>query len=145
MFLDHILIATNDLDQSAEIMKDIGFELTAQGVHRDRGTANRLILFDGTYLELIGVNDLETVKSNRADFLQFLDRKQGLYMFALGDDDLQGQSSRLAGSEIITSDVKYISLMVYYNNTKRLNSILTNLQGLYQNNLQCSLSIFSFL
>ena len=106
MFLDHILIATNDLDQSAEIMKDIGFELTAQGVHRDRGTANRLILFDGTYLELIGVNDLETVKSNRADFLQFLDRKQGLYMFALGDDDLQGQSRRLAGSEIITSDVK---------------------------------------
>ena len=32
MFLDHILIATNDLDQSAEIMKDIGFELTAQGL-----------------------------------------------------------------------------------------------------------------
>ena len=52
MFLDHILIATNDLDQSAEIMKDIGFELTAQGVHRDRGTANRLISVSYTHLTL---------------------------------------------------------------------------------------------
>ncbi len=106
MFLDHILIATNDLDDSSEIMREIGFELTDKGIHRDRGTANRLILFDGEYLELIGVNDLETVKTNRADFLQFLDRKQGLYMFALGDDDLKSQADRLAQNEIITSDVK---------------------------------------
>ena len=67
MFLDHILIATNDLDDSSEIMREIGFELTDKGIHRDRGTANRLILFDGEYLELIGVNDLETVKTNRAE------------------------------------------------------------------------------
>ena len=106
MFLDHILIATNDLDQSSEIMTKIGFELTDKGIHRERGTGNRLILFDGAYLELIGVNDLETVKSNRADFLQFLDRKQGLYMFALGDDDLNSQTDRLAQNGIITSDVK---------------------------------------
>ena len=46
MFLDHILIATNDLDDSSEIMREIGFELTDKGIHRDRGTANRLILFD---------------------------------------------------------------------------------------------------
>jgi hypothetical protein len=106
MFLDHILIATNDLDQSSDIMTKLGFELTDKGIHRERGTGNRLILFDGAYLELIGVNDLETVKSNRADFLQFLDRKQGLYMFALGDDNLNNQADRLAQNEIITSDVK---------------------------------------
>jgi hypothetical protein len=106
MFLDHILIATNDLDQSSDIMTKLGFELTDKGIHRERGTGNRLILFDGAYLELIGVNDLETVKSNRADFLQFLDRKQGLYMFALGDDNLNSQADRLAQNEIITSDVK---------------------------------------
>ena len=51
MFLDHILIATDDLDKSAEIMSNIGFELTDKGIHKERGTANRLILFDGAYLE----------------------------------------------------------------------------------------------
>jgi hypothetical protein len=56
--LDHILIATSDLDFTAEAMaSDYGLGSIEGGRHPDWGTANRIIPLGDAYLELVPVVD----------------------------------------------------------------------------------------
>ena len=87
-YLDHVLIAVHSLEQAAETFShDLGFRLTPEGVHPGRGTHNRLIVFGGEYLELIAYRD-RSEGVFRPTMTTFLERREGLYMFALGIDDI---------------------------------------------------------
>jgi len=86
--LDHVLIAVRDLDQAARAWTgDLGLSLSPEGVHPGRGTHNRLIIFPSEYLELIAFRD-GFEGAFRPTMADLLDRRQGLYMFALGTDDI---------------------------------------------------------
>jgi hypothetical protein len=53
--LDHLVIATGfDLAHAQEVFSALGFTLCPMGYHA-LGSVNHLILFEGSYLELIGV------------------------------------------------------------------------------------------
>lgn len=52
--IDHVLVAVADLDKAAAGWERLGFTLTPRGGHPERGTANRCIMFERDYLELIG-------------------------------------------------------------------------------------------
>ena len=102
--LDHVLIAVRDLNQAARAWTaDLGLTLSPGGVHPGRGTHNRLIVFQGEYLELIAFRDGSegTIRPTMADLL---DRREGLYMFALGTDDIGGTVSDLRSRGVDVED-----------------------------------------
>ena len=53
--LDHVVINTRfDLDAAVEACRRLGFTLTPRG-HRSLGSMNHLMVFDSSYLELVGL------------------------------------------------------------------------------------------
>jgi len=53
--VDHLLVATADLDAAAAAVRRLGLEVAAGGRHPGWGTANRIAPLGDAYLELIGV------------------------------------------------------------------------------------------
>ena len=104
LYLDHVLIGVRDLESSACAFEGrLGFTLTPEGVHPGRGTHNRLAVFVTEYLELIAVRDpAECVF--RPSLNAFLESREGLYMFAVGTDDLDGTVSELRRRGVDVSD-----------------------------------------
>jgi catechol 2,3-dioxygenase-like lactoylglutathione lyase family enzyme len=90
LYLDHVLIAVRDLEKARRSYANLlSFTVTPAGLHPGRGTHNRLIVFGPEYLELIGVRDPREARRSRPEMLRFLERRQGLYMFALGTGDME--------------------------------------------------------
>jgi len=92
--IDHLVIAVPDLDTAAqELEQGIGLAVTGGGRHAGAGTANRIaFLADGSYLELIAVEDREAAMAQPLGtaVLRSLDeRGGGLAAFALVDDHLE--------------------------------------------------------
>src|SRR5918998_1770727 len=91
--IDHLVIACHDPDAAAdELEARIGLESTGGGRHERLGTFNRLLwLADGSYLELIGVDDREVALAQPigAAAIRTLDAQNGgLATYALEVDDL---------------------------------------------------------
>ena len=87
IYLDHVLIAVRSLSSAADTYWSLGFKVTPEGRHPGRGTHNRLMVFGPEYLELIAVHD-PTTTPFRPSMSSFLEVREGLYMFALGTDDI---------------------------------------------------------
>ncbi|NQY97650.1 MAG: VOC family protein [Henriciella sp.] len=54
--LDHIIIVVEDLDRAASAYEAFGFFVTPKSVH-PFGTANRLVVFQNNFIELLAVDD----------------------------------------------------------------------------------------
>lgn len=54
--LDHLVLPVDDLDVAAAALTDAGFVVTPEADH-PFGTANRLVVFESAYLELVCVAD----------------------------------------------------------------------------------------
>lgn len=90
LHLDHVLIAVRDLDRTARTFGDsLGFSVTPEGVHPGRGSHNRLVVFGPEYLELISVRD-PSQDLFRPNIVPFLETREGLFVFAMGTDDVDG-------------------------------------------------------
>ena len=104
LYLDHVLIGVRDLESSAGVFASrLGFTLTPEGVHPGRGTHNRLAVFANEYLELIAIRDPGDGLF-RPSLNTFLESTEGLYMFAVGTDDLDGTVSELRRRGVDVSD-----------------------------------------
>ena len=91
LYLDHVLIAVRDLDAVAVTCGDnLGFSVTPEGVHPGRGSHNRLVVFGPEYLEFLSVRD-PSQKLFRPNIVPFLESREGLFVFALGTDDVAGR------------------------------------------------------
>jgi len=53
--VDHILVATADLDKAAALWTSLGFTVSQRGLHEGWPTANHCIMFGDHYVELIGL------------------------------------------------------------------------------------------
>ena len=54
--IDHLIVGVQDLNTAAETYRDrLGFHISGGGAHPHAGTANRLIVLDNCYLELLAV------------------------------------------------------------------------------------------
>jgi hypothetical protein len=105
--IDHLVIAVADLDAAAaELESSLGLACTGGGRHPGAGTANRIAwLADGSYLELIGVEDEQRAAESPigAAALAVLDaRGGGLATYALLDDGIETsvETLRAAGSSL---------------------------------------------
>lgn len=72
--VDHLVLPVEDLDTAAQKFEAGGYVVTPRADH-PFGTSNRLIVFDDTYLELVGVTIPERIPTNgfAAEVASFLD------------------------------------------------------------------------
>ena len=106
--IDHIAVAVADPDAAAaEIEQRLGLVAGDGGRHEGLGTRNRLVwLADGSYLELIGVEDEERAAAwaMGAATLSALRRGGGLAAYALDDRPLQPDVRALQGNGSLIAD-----------------------------------------
>jgi hypothetical protein len=82
--LDHVVInALFDMDRAAALMSQLGFTITLRGYH-SLGSINHLMMFEGHYLELIGLPSATDIL--RKDVLESPRGLNGL-VFQAGDVD----------------------------------------------------------
>ena len=92
--IDHLVIACVDPDAAAaELEATIGLAVTGGGRHAGRGSRNRIAwLADGSYLELIGIDDPELAVANpvgAAAVRALTEHGGGLATYALRDDEIE--------------------------------------------------------
>src|ERR1700728_219908 len=91
--LDHVVInALFDMDSAAALMSQLGFTLTPRGYH-SLGSINHLMMFEGHYLELIGL-PLQTEVLRR----EVLDSPLGLNGLVFKASDIDACISQLRES-----------------------------------------------
>ncbi|WP_319414478.1 VOC family protein [uncultured Cohaesibacter sp.] len=91
--VDHIVLAVRDLDAARALYSALGFTVTPTAFH-PFGTKNALVQLEGSYLELLAVED-ETLMPPQAEGsfsfarfnLAFLARRQGASMLVLRSGD----------------------------------------------------------
>ena len=104
--IDHLIIATPDLDDAVDRLARLGIEAGGGGVHPALGTQNRLAWFGDSYLELISVTDPARAAESwlggpTARLIE--ERGGGFVGFALSSNDLQADlaSVRTKGSTLV--------------------------------------------
>ncbi len=102
--LDHVVHAVGDLDEAADAYRRAGFVVTERADH-PFGTSNRLVLFDGSYLELVAVTRPDRIPPPAGDrpsfgaaIRRFLDGGEGGAMFVLGSDQPDTDRTLLAAA-----------------------------------------------
>jgi hypothetical protein len=93
--IDHLVIASHDLEALAALYDRLGFQVGARNRH-PWGTENHIVQFDGSFLELIGLGQGFAAPLERpgifsfAAFVgRFLARREGLAMLAMRSADAE--------------------------------------------------------
>jgi hypothetical protein len=98
--LDHVVInVLFDMDRAADLMSRLGFTLTPRGYH-SLGSINHLMMFEGDYLELIGLPSGTDVL--RKDVLESPRGLDGL-VFKANDIDVTERTLRESGLAMLES------------------------------------------
>lgn len=91
--IDHLVLAVSDLDAAERAYGRLGFTLTPRARH-PFGTANNLAIFDGNFLELLGVDAPEKIPPHTAERFSFaaynaevMGRREGISMLVLDSRD----------------------------------------------------------
>ena len=107
LYLDHVLIGVRDLDAAnLTFGEKLGFKVTPEGRHPGRGTHNRLVVFGPEYLELISIAD-PSEGLFRPNLAPFLDAREGLFIFAMGTDDIDAAVATLRANGGVTKDPEF--------------------------------------
>ncbi|MDA0305596.1 MAG: VOC family protein [Proteobacteria bacterium] len=61
---DHVIVGVADLEAARDTYRRLGFTLSPRGRHFGWGTANYCIMFDGDYIELLGIVDASQFTNN---------------------------------------------------------------------------------
>lgn len=101
--IDHPLVAVRDLQSVARQYEALGFAPTATTYH-PWGTANRLVMLDGNFLELIGVADRALIAADEhggRHFGRYIDRflrdAEGGSLVALHSRNIDSDVAAVAG------------------------------------------------
>lgn len=105
--IDHVLIATADLDGAAARMRRLGFAVTPRGRHVGWGTANNCIMFGQDYLELLGIID-PTAFCNNLD-KRLAEQGEGLLGIAFATKDTVAAQAILNARGVAMQDPKALS------------------------------------
>ena len=101
--IDHLIIGVADLEAARAQYARLGFNSTPRGRHVGWGTANYCIMFDGDYLELLGIVDPGQF-TNGLD--RFLERGEGLLGIVLGSRDAQATRAAWAAAGLAPDPVR---------------------------------------
>jgi hypothetical protein len=109
--LDHIVHAVHDLDAAAALYEKLGFIVGARNKH-PWGTHNRIIQFDGSFIELLTVGEPDKIAAHAphsfsfgAFHRDFLAHEQGLAMLLLNSTDVKADNAAWREARIGDFDV----------------------------------------
>ncbi|KRB80957.1 hypothetical protein ASE00_16710 [Sphingomonas sp. Root710] len=116
--LDHIVLAVRDLEAAASFFERLGFQIGARNRH-PWGTENRLIQFDGSFIELITIgSDPSKIPPHGAGQFSFgafvrdyLGQREGIAMLVLTSDDAIADAGRFDRAGIGSFDPFYFERM----------------------------------
>ncbi len=104
--IDHLVVGIRDLEAGARFYEALGFQVGARNRH-PWGTENRLIQFDGSFIELITVGQGEEPPASHGRTFSFggfvrdyLARREGFAMLVLDSADAQSDAAAFAASGI---------------------------------------------
>ncbi len=106
--IDHLVLAVRDLDAAAAGFAAMGFTLTPRAWH-PFGTANHLAMFDGNFVEILGVADPSKIPEHSPDGFSFaawnrdfLEMREGLSMLVLDSADPAADHDAFAAAGLTT-------------------------------------------
>jgi hypothetical protein len=106
--LDHLVLTVRDLDAAEARFRALGFTLTPRA-HHPFGTSNNLAIFDGNFLELLGVSDPAKIPGHEAGrfsfgqhTVEFLKRGEGLSFIVLDTADARADHREFQARRIAT-------------------------------------------
>jgi hypothetical protein len=108
--IDHLVLASRDLDGARAAFRRLGFTLTPMARH-PFGTANSLVQLDGNFLELLGIADRAAIPEPRREVFSFgafnrdfLKRREGISMLVLKSRDAAADRADFAARGLRTYD-----------------------------------------
>src|SRR5262245_26686202 len=115
--LDHVGVATGDLDAGERAFRKLGFNLTARSFHRgarspgapieDWGSANHCAMLQRGYVELIGLTDATKFSSVKA----MLDLYLGTHIVAFEPASVQYVHDALAARNLPVDEIRNLERM----------------------------------
>jgi catechol 2,3-dioxygenase-like lactoylglutathione lyase family enzyme len=104
--IDHLVLAVRDLDAAGAFYERMGFVVGARNRH-PWGTENRLVQFDGSFIELITVGPKAKIAPHRPGYFSFgtfvndtLKRREGFAMLVLSSSDAKADARQFAKAGI---------------------------------------------
>ncbi|MFD1775920.1 VOC family protein [Paenibacillus rhizophilus] len=107
---DHLVHYVNDLDQPVEIFREHGLIAFKGGSHTEWGTFNSLSYFGLTYIEFLGIENLELAKAtehNRVvkDAVDLLPEHEALSRVVIRTDDIEEMAASLEAAGLSLSPI----------------------------------------
>ena len=102
--LDHVVVAVRDLARAGEIWTALGFQVSPVMHHLALGSANRLVGFGTTYVELLGRIE-EMIAPHRARWMARFAYGEGLATLAFRSQDLVADRATLAASGVAMTPI----------------------------------------
>ena len=104
--IDHLVLAVRDLDAAGAFYERMGFVVGARNRH-PWGTENRLVQFNGSFLELVAVGAKAKIAPHRPGYFSFgtflndtLKRREGFAMLVLTSTDAKADARAFAKAGI---------------------------------------------
>lgn len=105
--VDHVILLVSDPDSAGAAFGKAGFTVTPLARHSAAmGTANRCVMLEGSYIELLGI--MQATPAN-AGWRRLLDKGAGLRGFALRSEDIEASVAELNGKGMATEPVRHFS------------------------------------
>ncbi|MEK4514091.1 VOC family protein [Paenibacillus sp. FSL H8-0122] len=107
---DHLVHYVNDLDQPVQLFAEHGLTAFRGGSHKDWGTYNALSYFGLTYLEFLGIENLELARATKhnvvvRDAVTLLPEHEVLSRVVLRTDDIEAVEATLRQAGLLLSPV----------------------------------------
>lgn len=94
--IDHVVIATPNLEAARKEFMGLGFQVTPHGVHERYGTENYLVILEDSYIELLGITGCHPQSRASLDILEpCIAAGGGVPMLALAVDDMEAAYKRV--------------------------------------------------
>jgi catechol 2,3-dioxygenase-like lactoylglutathione lyase family enzyme len=103
--IDHVLVGVRDLAAAAARWERLGFQITPRGRHIGWGTGNYCIMFQDSYIELLGIIDASQFTNNLGSFLQ---SREGVMGLAFGTEDEAACAAQLRAIGIGAEEPKVL-------------------------------------
>ncbi|MER8830643.1 VOC family protein [Mesorhizobium sp. M0938] len=105
--IDHVVLVVPDLDRAGQAFEAGGFHVTEKAAHSTAmGTANRCIMLDGTYIELMGI---VTETPSNLPWRTLLDMGQGIRGLAFRSTDISASGKELTQANIAIEQTRHFS------------------------------------
>ncbi len=104
--IDHIVLATADIEAAVVPFQRLGLNLTPRGTHQSFGTENRALFVGNThsefYVELLGVHDRAAAErsASRVSLLRAIESNPAVFRLMLGTVDIAAAKSSFASKGI---------------------------------------------